>query len=221
MKRIIIAITSGLALNATAANLMLMVGDPVGTQRFDNYAPGAGYGFSAPPTTGTTINALGYWDQGGDGLAIDHTVALYKFNNLNYDLVASVVVPSGTGGQLIGGYRWVSLGMDQFLEDNGQGGHYYILLASHGGSDPWVDMNSTQTLNSDLGNYAGRAIFKGAGTIGDNPATIAVDGLGSTDPFGWGGGNMAYLESIPEPASSLLLVIGVGVLGLTRRRLRH
>jgi hypothetical protein len=192
-------------------------GAPTGTTRNDSYEWGAGFGFYTPSGVGTTINALGFWDQSGTGLQEAHTVALYQYSGSgsSYNLMDSVTVQAGTVDPLIDGYRWVSIG-NLALPDIGQGGNYYIILASQGG-DTWTTM-SGQTLNPAIGTFSSGALIdndSGEDLSPTPPSSFAsVDGLNS----GYGGGNLAYLAAVPEPATFSLLGGGFMLFMAARRK---
>lgn len=62
--------------------------------------------FQVGPET-VNIRSLGYYDQGGDGLASAHTVGIYS---LGQDLLGSVIIPSGTTAtRWHDGTRWMNL----------------------------------------------------------------------------------------------------------------
>ncbi|MDB6077598.1 MAG: hypothetical protein JWO82_1345, partial [Akkermansiaceae bacterium] len=90
------------------AAIAMGVGEPIGaTTRTDSY-PYAGYGFYVPSATSVTVNQLGYWDLGGDGLSDAHTVSLFQYingSNKSYTQIATVTIPAGTATTLEGGYR--------------------------------------------------------------------------------------------------------------------
>lgn len=50
------------------------------------------------------VNYLGYYDEGGDGLANNHLVTLW--DNSTGNIIASATVPAGTTAPLVNGYRW-------------------------------------------------------------------------------------------------------------------
>src|SRR5450759_5667757 len=101
IKPLVFAAIAAFALNqgASAQNI-IGVTAPTGTTRSDTYVA-AGYGFYAPSGTGTTINALGFWDASGTGLLAAHQVSLFHFNGSGYSLMATVTVPPGTNAPLI------------------------------------------------------------------------------------------------------------------------
>jgi len=202
-----------------AINLVAMaqdeigVGIPGGTLRNDDYQWGAGFGFYTPSGTGSTINALGFWDQNGTGLLAAHTVDLYGFNGNNYSLLASATVQAGSVDPLIDGYRWVSI-PTLSLPDIGQNADYYVILASQGGGDNWTDWTSGLTMNPAIGTVTGNGALIGDNSgqnLGDSPVNLGV-GAGQGVPNPYGGANLAFLQSVPEPAAFALLGVGMMML---------
>ena len=187
------------------------LGEPSGAARTDNY-PGAGFGFYAP-TTGTTINRLGFWDQGGDGLLTSHQVGLYRYNGSGYDSIALVTIPAGTSATLENGYRWVTL-PDLFLDNNGQNADYYLLLATQG-SDTWTDGLYTGTpMNPSIGTTASRALIVDTTTL--EAPTFEINGSFPATTTGYGGANLGF--AVPEPSSTMLLAAACIGLVLRHRR---
>jgi hypothetical protein len=223
INRIVFSVATALTLNlaVSAQTNLLMVGDPPGTTRSDDYQWGAGFGFYAPSGTGTTINALGFWDQGGDGLSANHVVALYQYSGSgsSYNLLTDVTVQSGTVDSLIGGYRWVDI-PTLSLPDNGQGGNYYIVFATQGGGDAWTDL-SGQTLNPVIGTFGGNALISSANTDGYDLSQSVPGFLANYDSVSgaYGGANLAFIQPVPEPATCALL--GGGLIMLLRLRRKN
>lgn len=218
---VVFAAMACLCINTAAqAQNVIGVGAPTGTIRSDVYTFGAGFEFYVPSGTGTTINSLGYWDQGGDGLGTSHIVSLYSYAGFGstYNLLASVTVAAGTGDPLIGGYRWVNIGA-LALPDIGQNGGYYALLASHDGTvDPWTDgIGGSPIMNPLIGTIAGNGVVDelSGQAIPQNP----IDLVGNTDPSSaYGGGNLAYIQPVPEPATSAMVGSGLALLLALRRK---
>jgi hypothetical protein len=206
-----------LNLAAMAQTNLAVVGTPTGTIRNDTYEWGAGFGFYAPAGAGTTINALGFWDQTGTGLAANHIVALYGYSGSgsSYNLLTSVTVQAGTVDPLIDGYRWVSI-PTLSLPDNGQGGNYYAIFASQGG-DNWTTM-SGQTLNPEIGTFSSGALVdnnSGEDISPTPPNTLAsVDGGNN----GYGGANLGFFQPVPEPSVCAMLGSSVGILLALRHK---
>jgi len=197
-----------LDLAAMAQSTVAINGAPTGTTRSDTYEWGAGFGFYVPAGVGTTINSLGFWDQNGTGLDASHIVALYQYSGSGsaYNLLDSVTVQAGTVDPLVDGYRWVNIG-NLALPDNGQGGNYYVVLASQGG-DTWTSM-SGQTLNPAIGTFSSGALIdnnSGEDLSPTPPSSFAyVDGGNS----GYGGADVGFITSVPEPAALALLSGGL------------
>jgi len=221
IKRNVLTGLAVLALGHSAvAQNIIGVGEPTGTIRTGSYIFGAGFEFYAPSGTGTTINSLGYWDQGGDGLATSHIVSLYAYagHDSAYNLLASVTIDAGTVDPLINGYRWVSIG-NLNLPDIGQGGGYYAILATHdGAADPWTDgIGGSPILNTLIGTIAGNGLIDelSGQTITQNPVNL----VGNTDPNSvYGGANLAFIQPVPEPATLALVGGGMALLLALRRK---
>lgn len=64
-------------------------------------------GFAFSVNTAVNVTALGYWDEGGDGLVTSHDIGLWDSTGT---LIATLIVPNGTGGTLQSGFRFVNLG---------------------------------------------------------------------------------------------------------------
>ncbi len=222
--RIILTVATILAFKLVAmAQTTIAVGEPTGTIRGDAYPYGAGFGFYAPAGTGTTINSLGYWDQGGDGLGTSHIVSLYSYSGSgsDYNLISTVTVSAGTVAPLIGGYRWASI-PTLALPDNGQGGGYYTILASHDGAfDPWTDgIGGSPIMNPLIGTVSGQSLIadNSGQTITQSPVTLA----GNADPSSvYGGANLAFIEVVPEPGAGSLLAGGLLALAAARLKKRQ
>lgn len=180
-----------------SAQDIIGVGVPTGGTRNDSY-PCAGWGFSAPAGGSTTVNALGFWDATGSGLQTSHIVALYAYNGSGYNLLASVNVPAGTVAPLISGYRWVGI-PTVTLPDIGQGGNYYLCVATQG-NDTWTTgIGGSPVLNSFFG-----TISEGAGDGGQAAGSSTLTstfGNGSPGDGCYGGPNLGYFTPslIPPP----------------------
>lgn len=204
IRTLVFAATAALALHqgASAQNI-IGVTAPTGTTRSDTYS-GAGYEFYAPSGSGTTINALGFWDQNGTGLLAAHRVSLYQYNGANYTLIATVIVPPGTSSPLINGYRWVGI-PSLALPDNGQGGGYYAILAEQN-VDAWTDGSGggAPVMNSAIGTISGHGLTSGASNLAVPVRNITGDG----NPAGvYGGANLAFLtNTLPASAGAITWV---------------
>lgn len=159
-------------------------GEPTGTTRTDTYGA-AGWGFYTP-ISGTIVNRLGYWDQGGDGLAVSHEVMIVKYlpgPPSSYTKVVRVTIPAGTVGRLENGYRWVSI-PELVLPNIGQGADFYGIVASHG-TDPWTNgVGNGYPLTKIFGTKQ-NTFTNGGGAMTD---TNSVASVGT----GYGGANFGY-----------------------------
>lgn len=170
------------------------------------------------------VNYLGYYDEGGDGLANSHLVTLW--DNSTGNVIASATVPSGTTAPLVNGYRWVELSAPITLSY----GSYYAIGAQADGVDLWGDLISNnapddgsngQIAWSDqyvqLGSgweftRAGR--YDDASNYPTEPSnqTSAQDSIYPVANLGFN------IVSVPEPASLSLVGMGiVAALGLARK----
>ena len=172
-------------------------GEPSGSIRTDNYGA-AGWGFYTP-LSGTIINRLGFWDQGGDGLAVSHDVMVVKYvaATSSWTKLIRVTIPAGTAARLESGYRWVNI-PETVLPNIGQGGDYYGVTASQG-TDPWT--------NGVLNGFPIPKIFgtknatftNGGGAMSDTNS-VASGGTG------YGGANFGY-----EPPTTVKTVVDTRV----------
>jgi len=112
--------------------------------------------------TALTVSALGFFDDGGDGLLSSHDVGIY---DLGQTLLGSVTIPAGTGATLANGTRWVTLSTPINLSANTN----YVLA-------------TTFQASGDRGNEATPAQI----TIASG---ISLSGLGFTLAAG---GSLAY-----------------------------
>jgi hypothetical protein len=149
-----------------------------------------------------TVNALGWFDEGADGLGHSHTVGIW---NPAGALLTSILVPAGTVASLNGVYRMVSIADLILPVANG----YIIGGENFDTSGDRLAADVTQTVDSRLGFVD--ATFSsplGSGFTRPTLSSVATDGF-------YGPMFAAASASVPEPASILLLV---SVVLLTARR---
>jgi hypothetical protein len=169
-------------------------------------AGGTTDGFQFTPTTGLQLTALGYYDQGKDGLTLVHPVTLFDFNTQT--ALASTNV--GPGSFLDGTFRF-NMVSPLLL----QAGHTYLLAGFHPGGtqDPITAglFSGGDAVPNPLIGYQGYFFQSGASltfpTTGPDPDFFAF------------GPNLEFQAAIPEPASVVLA--GVGIAGLTVWRWRR
>ena len=205
-----ILLLMSLTLQVQASTNAVAVGVPGGSTRNDTYI-GAGYEFYAP-TSGTTINALGYWDSTGAGLQSPHVVSIYSYagSGSSYNRVISATIPAGTSAPLINGYRWVSIPTTA-IPNNGQGGGYYAILADHN-VDTWANtIGNAPYMNADIGTVSGQGLISVDGNRTILSSTMNINGTGNPNN-GFGGPNLAFLtNSLPaSPGPSLITWVEAG-----------
>ncbi|MDO9310937.1 MAG: DUF4082 domain-containing protein [Nitrosomonas sp.] len=162
----------------------------------------AGFKFTAE--SASNLTALGYHDEGLDGLFNAHDVGLY---DLSGTLLASATVPDGTAGDLIGEYRYVTLGSAYTLT----AGTEYVLAAHTTAGDGYrFGTVPPITLTVDplisIGDDASRYVY-GPGLA--FPTAFAGYDIYATP-------NM-LLSPVPEPETYALLLAGLGLIGFTLR----
>lgn len=165
-----------------------------------------------------TINFLGVWDQGSDGLAASHEVGVWDAGGA---LVASTTVPSGTSAMLDNSYRYAALAQPATL----LAGQTYRIGALYENAldpfnDPWDPDGDGNPANSPaIGD--GVAVMPGTGVAtvnGDYFAASAVlvnpTSFGGGTPGRWGAANALFV--VPEP-TTLALAIWLGCVVVRRR----
>jgi len=183
----------------------------------------AGHQFTVTGT-GITVQSLGVFDFGADGLVNSHEVTLFSITAINAGggspvALGSVTVPAGTGATLDSSMRFQSLATPIFLV----AGNYSVIaygFTYHTSGDTGGDGG---TSNPTLG-------LPVAGNNVTNITFSAYEFTTAGSPHypngGWGGNNLADASfqfnvgnTAPEPASLGLLAIG-GLLMLPRARRR-
>ena len=146
-----------------------------------------------------TVQYLGYFDAGSDGLAESHDIGLWDPTGT---LLSSATVSAGTGNILLGGFRLVAV--TPFTLAAGAG--YHVLGTAPDAADALL-FTAAKTNGPGI-MYVGGAFCEGA-TL-QNSCGSNVDG--------YFGANFAGTTT-PEPASMVLLATGlVGIFGVARRR---
>jgi hypothetical protein len=173
--------------------------DP-GSGGFENASYGAnvtiGWGFTL--TTSLTVTDLGYFDGGDPGLVDLHPVAIWDTAG---NLLASATVPSGTGGTLVSGFRFIPI-VPVVL---GPGTFSIGGYANMTSPDPLQYLVPSITTIGGL-SFGTANLFSRADTL-TRPTTQAE----ALTPFGYFGPDFlaGTLTQIPEPGA-----IGTTLLGL-------
>ena len=179
----------------------------------------AGWDFTVD--TATTINALGIYDDGGDGLiasrhglALSHTIKIYDITG---PLITSAFIDAVTGDPLVDRTRWVQIS-DVVL----QPGVTYTIMAD----DMCVQNNNGgEGCDTDHISYAsGINLIEGYGYFNGEPLDLSARSSGNrfTVPNGFLGPNFANLDefsAVPVPAAIWLFGPGLlGLIGMARRK---
>jgi hypothetical protein len=215
-KNLMLTLSLMLALFVTASGWAqtnaFIVNGPTLEPRTDTWGS-AGFTFNGNTSGTAKINLLGFYDSGGDGLAVSHDVALLQYNGRNYTVLAKVTVPAGTAAPLDNGYRWVSI-PELTLTDTSQTLDSYCLVASMG-TDTWYG----GTNDADLTASAPFGTLTGRGTAHDVaiPSVGSVYNPGLLGTVAYGGPNMGF-AAIPEPSTFALVGLALVPLFLRRRQ---
>jgi hypothetical protein len=206
-------LTLGFAGQARADTAVPWITDPgTGTLR-NNYTSTLGANLTVNTTI--TVTALGFWDSSiaadtDTGLNASHQVGIWNSNGT--DLLASVTVPAGTAGELIGQFRYADLTTPLVLT----AGQTYLLGAAM--SD--VVSGSSQDLFRD------NTIVPVTGVATDNYSAFSSGGSGTfnapldNNPLDNGGvgafvgPNFLYIPptSPAVPLPSGIALAGIGML---------
>jgi hypothetical protein len=166
------------------------------------YWPGATIGWKFTSSDRLTINALGVWDEGGDGLVADHQVGIFNTSGV---LLTSTTVTSGN--TLTDGFRYAAI--SPFLLDAGS----YIVGAYFPGTDDRGMAKASVTTSAEITYDQNLFLY-------NNGFTLPTDEWVGFD-YGNIGPNFQYTTgAVPEPSTFLLLGAGLGGLALLRRKAR-
>lgn len=168
---------------------------------------GAVYGWQFNVTTALTVDKLGFYDEGQDGLADSHEIGIW---NSAGDLLVSAGISAGTSAPLDGIFRIVDVA-DVFLSV----GTGYVIGATRFGNDQMVRDPSSLTVQPGIQFVGGRYLING-GLLLEKPvqtAGAAANGYyGPTFVAGQARGDVSL------PATIALLGMGITGLGILRRR---
>lgn len=160
----------------------------------------------------TTINYLGYIDQGDNGLSAAHTVGLYLWDGSAYALQTSATIPAGTGSDLFNGYRWVSIPAITLADTQNT---YWAVVATvaTGSGDGWGSTGTADAAIGTIGSPTSGYYNTLTPSLTPTLATSGGDAAFQGAVF-YNAGNIA--TAIPEASAAILG--GLGSLVLLRRR---
>ncbi|MCP4707673.1 MAG: DUF4082 domain-containing protein [Planctomycetes bacterium] len=191
----------GLA-DADIREALVFSGDNYG---FANSFSNTNIGFKFQTNEVISVQALGFYDFGQDGLGESHGVAVY--DNTGALLVQGTVSPSDS---LDGLFRYTSsitpidLAADKV---------YHLIGYANSSADKVAGIFSGVTVDSAIS-------FKGNLASSGGPLRFIDSGYGTGYDYGWFGPNMKIGAPIPEPISGVFLLMGSAVLlrGKSRKK---
>ncbi|MEO5718849.1 MAG: VPDSG-CTERM sorting domain-containing protein [Chthoniobacterales bacterium] len=187
---------------AVSASAVTIVTNPTGSEFLNTPPPGVeGFAFTTG-SSAVSINQLGVYDFGNNGLDADHTISLF---NSAGTLLASAIVFSG-GSATPDSFQWSTLFPAITLQANTQ----YVLGASYGDNDPDHFLYGTATLPTGF-TLDGAVYADQNGNPSAFPDTF----------FGPGGFFGPNARLVPDGGSAVAL-LGFGLAGIEilRRKLR-
>jgi hypothetical protein len=169
-------------------------------------------GWQFTTNVAVTVSSLGAFDNNNDGLVEAHNVGIY---NSVGTLLVSAIVPAGTAGTLLSGFRYTSI--SPFILASGQ----QYTIASTNVNEVWAYGQGATgvVVNPAINVPANSGVF-----IANGGATLAFPTTKPNPPTGYqfitGPNFLIGAATVPEPGS-LALLIGTGTTGalfLLRRR---
>jgi hypothetical protein len=152
------------------------------------------------------VTALGVYDDGGNGLISSHDVAIWT--SAGGDPLVRLMVPAGTGGTLVGGFRYYPLSSPVELAAN----TLYVIEAWYntGDADTFKLVQNRSDVTIDPAVHWERERWRYSGSANEAlfATNIRNDGLGYFGP------SFAFdVVAVPEPGT-WTSILSVGVIGV-------
>jgi hypothetical protein len=168
-------------------------------------------GFQFRPQTDIRVTALGSFDHLGDGFIDSHSIGIWTVGNESPLIIATV--PAGAGTSLVGAFRYVEIdgftltaNTDYIVAASGLYGSVRDLYA---GSISILDYSASPGIR-----------FEGSRGAAEGPGLNYPSGFREPLSPTTFGANFQF-ETIPEPSTWILLMLGGGLLATACLRSRH
>lgn len=191
---ILLAFSTSAQADFAAANF---TSGPTTVGHSGNSATTLGWTFTANTTV--TITMLGYYDDGSNGLNEAHDVGIFGSGG---NLLVSSTVPSGTGGTLLAGFRYVSI--SPFVLSAGS----YTIGGTIGAqaSDPVAYNVSGLSSVSQITIPSGASRYTEAGSY--TSLTFPTLAFPASNPYNVYFGPNFQILAVPEPSTGMLMNLG-------------
>ena len=202
------------ALIALSAALGTAPSRAVILQTADNGGAGnqafSGVGLEFTVNSPISVNALGIYDSGLDGITGPLTADLMTTGGT---LLASQTFTNASGTQVNGGYLFQSITPVTL-----SAGNYYLMGYGWTGTD--LEHNSNVSGNPDTFNGGGLVSFVEAvwGSGSDLSGTVPTNTYGPTAPDFFSSANMAFTSAVPEASTCAMLLLGFAGVGFMAYR---
>ncbi len=165
------------------------------------------YGFEFTPVQNITVDALGFFDAGRDGLSRPHRVGIWTAGGALLASTAVSTANSVLAGAVFNGGQFRFTGISAL--DLLSGVTYRFGAAAEASSDAWyfggVNIAAAPTLAS----------VSATGFFQPEPFSFPSENIGNT--YGIGSFRAHVTGQVPEPATLVLLGVGLAGLGWIRR----
>lgn len=148
-----------------------------------------------------SVSSLGYYDQNQNGLAAGKEVGIY---DLSGTLLASATIPSGTGGTLIDGFRYIDLITPLILNASTT---YRVVAQTGTTTDSFIYSPNGVTSGSGVSFETSGYFYESSAALAFPTNYVATMRIAP---------NIRY-EAVPEPSVAILAVLGAVVLRFSRR----
>lgn len=220
-KSIFLNLTLAALLSPAASAVPVVAANVISTIPSDLFDSNTMRGWYFTTTSTTSVSALGWFDEGGDGLFQDHEVGLWTSSGT---LLASTTVLAGNSGILMGGFRFQSIAPLLI----GAGNYVIAGLSSNVNLVNPLEIDLVAAgLDSSRVTFAPDIIYGQNRVDGNFSHTFAFpldQNLPTSDyEMGTFGANLLVETNVPELDSSrgVLPFFTVALLGLTNRRRRQ